>query len=130
MTFQAEVHRRIIIEGTSVSVTVDNDSDTKESYFSFCRSSDCVDCFDKKGFLLHDPHLVKVGWDRPISALKKVFTTILEMVEESVPTGYEVQFEGADAQRTRVYRALLRRAGIKAVTKLDSCGDQVLRVFV
>ena len=130
MTFKEEVHRTILIEGTKVSVTLDTDTSTKESYFSFCRSSDCVDCFDKKGFLLSDPHLVKVGWDRPISALKKVFSTILEMVETSVPQGYEVQFEGADAQRTRVYRAMLRRAGIKAVTKLDSCGDQVLRIFV
>ena len=117
-----EVHRTILIEGTSVSVTLDNDTGTKESYFSFCRSSDWDD--------EEDPHLVKVGWEKPISALKQVFSTILKMAEESVPPGYEVQFEGADAQRSRVYRAMLRRAGIKAETKLDSCGDQVLRVFV
>ena len=122
MTFQAEVHRRITIEGTSVSVTLDNDAGTKESYFSFCRSRD----WDHE----EDPHMVKVGWEKPISALKKVFSTILKMVEDSVPAGYEVQFEGADEQRSRVYRAMLHRAGIKAETKLDSCGDQVLRIFV
>lgn len=116
----------ITIEGKNVLVdTCEGDT---QVMIDFCLSDELAVFManDRQGA---NPWESMVEWEKPVSALIAIGNAAIELGRFHSENGKRVFFQGCDSKRQRVYKAMLRKRGIKCELSIDEDGDKALEVF-